>query len=152
MIDSKSLAFAIGLFFVFAGAGAQAADWRRVGQRDAAGTTFYLDVDSPRRDVDGKIVATVLLDFSTERRAPDARTYMSSTRVVRFDCGAERLADQAIIFYAEPRGGGAVVRRMERSAEQANADLESTDSQSSGKALAYAACEVYARGKPSSGK
>lgn len=143
------LGIAAVLSVAFAAGEIQAADWRRVGQMDSGGTTYYLDVDSPRRDADGQIVAAVLQDHLVNRKTPDGKAYASSTRIVRFDCQGERLADQAIAFYAEPKGAGSVVRRMERSAAQANADLALTDARSSGKALVYAACEVFARGKPS---
>ncbi|MCM5680501.1 hypothetical protein M8A51_13280 [Schlegelella sp. S2-27] len=148
MLDSRSLAISTGLVLVFAASSVQAADWRRVAQLDAGGTAYYLDVDSPRRDADNQVVAVVLAQHSPSQRTPDGNAYASSIRVIRFGCAAESLADQSITFYAEAGGNGAVVRRMERTAEQANADLQPTDPQSIGKALVYAACEVFARGKP----
>lgn len=149
MLDSNSLTISLGLSLTLNAVGVQAADWRQVAQRDAEGTTYYLDVDSPQRDLDGRVVAVVLAEHLPIRRTSNGKAYASSIRGIRFDCVTERLADQAITFYAGTRGSGAVVQRMERTAEQANADLEPTDPRSTGRALVYAACEVFARGKPS---
>lgn len=73
---------------------------------------------------------------------------MSSTRITRFDCKGERMADQEIIFYSEPNAKGVIVSQMRRSAKQAAAALESADPQSNGLALIYATCDVFTRGKP----
>jgi hypothetical protein len=110
--------------------------------------TMYLDVDSPRREPDGNVVAALLLNHTAGKRSPDGTVHMLSTRITRFDCKGERMADQEIIFYSDPNAKGVVVGQMRRSARQATAALESAGPQSNGLALIYAACDVYTRGKP----
>jgi hypothetical protein len=147
MNTSKRIAL-LCLTYACMSGGVQAADWRRVGDQDPSGTTMYLDVDSPRREPGGNVVAALLLNYTTGKRSSNGAVYMSSTRITQFDCKDERLADQEIIFYSEPNAKGSVVSQVRRSAKQAAAALESADPQSKGLALVYAACEVYARGKP----
>jgi hypothetical protein len=148
MTRHKLLAILFSCWFAFVARDVDAADWRQVVQASAGDAIYYLDVDSPRSSPDGNVIARVLAEFSPVRRTSDGHVYASSMHLIRFDCVGERLADQAIVFYAEPGGRGAAVKRMERTAEQANADLETTDPQSRGKALVFAACEVLTRGKP----
>jgi len=134
--------------YVCLSAEAQATDWRRVGDQDSSGMTMYLDVDSPRREPGGNVVAALLMNYTTGKRSPDGAVHMSSTRITQFDCKGERLADQEIIYYSDPNAKGVIVNQVRRSAKQTTAALEPTDPQSNGKALVYAACEVYVRGKP----
>lgn len=131
----------------FAGA-AHALDWRPVGTRTREGTTVHLDIDSLRKQPDGFYAVSVLFDEDVAQRAVNGAAYFSQVRDVRIDCKGERLADQRIVMFAGHAAKGAAVHRMERSASEANADMEAAAPQSTGQGLVWAVCELAVRGRP----